>query len=441
MGAHLKPQTAQRPGLAARTLALRVVRSVAERRLTIEEAMERTGRTLVDPRDRALARALAAAVFRRRGEIDAVLARFLDRPLPLSAGIVFDILRLGAAQLLFFRTPPHAAIDLCVDLARGDPKARHFSGLVNAVLRNISRKGASLLDGLDAGRLNTPQWLWVRWCRQYGEASAARIAAAHLAGAALDLTPLGEPERWAAELAGMGLPGGTIRLIDPEQPVEDLPGYDEGAWWVQDAAAAWPARLFGDLRGRKVLDLCAAPGGKTAQLISQGAQVLAVDGSASRCRRMSENLGRLRLKAEVIQADILAFEPPGCFDAVLLDAPCSATGTIRRHPELPYLKTEDHVLSLAARQRMLIERAAGWIKPGGLLVYTTCSLEAEEGEEQARWLPGIRAGLRLDPIRPAELAACRHLLTEEGFLRTLPFMTIGEAVGMDGFFAARFRRN
>jgi 16S rRNA (cytosine967-C5)-methyltransferase len=361
-----------------------------------------------------------------------MLGRFLERPLPVDAFEARFILIAGAAQLAFMEVAPHAAIGLAVEQAKATRAARHLSGLVNAVLRRVNATKAAILAEQDASKLNTPAWLWQRWVRHYGESTASRIAAAHLEEPLLDLSVKANAAAWAERLSGSLLPWGTVRL-SAKGRIEDIEGYDEGAWWVQDAAAALPALLLGDVKGLRVADLCAAPGGKTAQLAAQGARVTAVDISAPRLRRLQDNLTRLNLEAETVQANVSEWTPSEPFDAILLDAPCSATGTIRRNPDIPYLKSEADIAALAAAQAKLLSHALGLLAPGGHLVYATCSLEPEEGEEQIQALLAERSDAALLPIQADELGIPSEAITPQGMLRTLPF----QAGGMDGFFAAR----
>lgn len=420
-----------RPGLGARREAVRLVSGVLRRGRPLDDA----GEALPDARDRALARAIAATTLRRLGAIEAALRPLLAKPLPRKSGAAREILLAAAAQILFLRVPAHAAIDTAVALAREDRDARHFAGLVNAVLRRLAEASPADHDP----SLDTPPWLAARWRAAYGDATFRAIAAAHGEDPPLDLSVRHDPERWAERLGGIVLPTGSVRVPDRPGAIESWPGYEEGDWWVQDAAAALPARLFGDVRGRRVLDLCAAPGGKTAQLAAAGADVTAVDRSEARLDRLRANLARLRLEATVVSADAEAYEAPP-FDAVLLDAPCSATGTIRRHPDVPHLKQPADIVALAALQRRLIDHAAGLVTPGGVLVYATCSLEPEEAEHQAAAFLARDPRFARQPIRPEEVGGQAHLLAPDGDLRTLPCHPIGPAHGLDGFFAARFHR-
>lgn len=408
--------------------------------------------TLIDPeggldvflslaaRDRALARAIAGVALRRHGEIGTVLSQLIERPLPAKSGKLRRILEAGAAQILFLAIPDYAAVSVAVDQAERDPGARHFKGLVNGVLRRMAREREHLLVGQDAPTLNTPDWLLARWRAHYGAQTARAIAAAHLTEPALDLTVRGDPHGWAARLGGTVLPNGTVRII-AKGAIEALPGFDEGEWWVQDAAAALPARLLGNVTGLAVGDLCAAPGGKTMQLVAAGARVTAVDLSRPRMERLGRNLSRVGMTAETVTADVLTFEGPDRFDAVLLDAPCSATGTIRRHPDVAWLRVPGDIASLAILQAKLLARSAELARPGGVVVFSTCSLEPEEGEDQAR---RALASLPLaaSPIGADETAGL-GAVSPEGWVRTLPSDLPAEDPrlgGLSGFFIARFRR-
>lgn len=392
----------------------------------------------LEPRDRAFLTSLLLTAFRHRGEIDAVLRDFLDKPLPRKSGPARDLLELGAAQLLFLGLPPHAVIDSTVGAAKADRNALHFAGLINAVLRRISGAGASLLDSLDAPRLNTPGWLWERWSENYGPAAAFEIAKAHAERPSLDISFRDGSGVWQDELHAISLPNGQLRLSPGHPPVPELRGFSEGAWWIQDAAATIPVRMLGELRGKEVLDLCAAPGGKTMQMAAVGANVTAGDASEKRLDRLRENLARTRLSADVVLADVLTAKFQRSWDAVLLDAPCSATGTIRRHPELPWIRQQSQIAELAALQRRLLAKAADLVRPGGLLLYCTCSLEPEEGESQVRWFLAGNADFHIVPASLPDLPP--GAITAEGWMRTLPAMSYGGSKGMDGFFAVAMKR-
>jgi 16S rRNA (cytosine967-C5)-methyltransferase len=422
----------------ARNVALDLINSVLRRKRSLDDAIEdNVAMHQLSGRDRAFARLLVATVLRRLGQIDALIAQCLNTPLSPRAAPVHDILRLGAAQLLFLRTPPHAAVATSVDIAHTRGFLSH-KGLVNAVLRRLSVEGAERVAAQDAARLNTPEWLWRSWSASYGEATARAIATAHLKEAPLDLTLRDGAEDWCEKLQGILLPTGTLRRPAGGSIVA-LPGYTEGAWWVQDAAAALPARLFGDIGGRQVVDLCAAPGGKTAQMAAGGARVTAIDRSSRRLDRLVANLQRLGLPIEPVAADALTWRPPQPVDAVLLDAPCTTTGAIRRHPDVPHLKLPEDVARLSAVQQNLLRAAVEMLRPGGTLIYCTCSLEADEGPRQIASLMADGAPVARRAIAADELAAPAHWVTAEGDLRTLP-CHLPEYDGIDGFFCARLTR-
>ena len=407
-----------------RTIAFDVLVAVTERRRTLEEALDQADPpdSLVSPRDRAAAHRLAATVLRRMGTLDAVLEPFLKKAPPDRVRLA---LLMGAAQLLMLDTPAHAAVGTIVSLVRARALVP-FAGLVNAVLRRIAQEGPAALDGLDGPRLDVPAWLWTSW------GGLARAIADGLSREApLDLTLA---EGTPVPHGGQRLPTGSVRLPGGTR-VAALPGYEEGAFWVQDAAAALPARLLAARPGERVADLCAAPGGKTAQLAATGADVVAVERDSGRMRRLRQNLDRLRLRVETVEADAGSWMPGAPFDAVLLDAPCSATGTARRHPDVLRLKRAADLAGLAEGQDRLIAAATRMLRPGGRLVYAVCSLQREEGQERA--LAAERFGLLPAPFTAAELSMLPEARTEEGWLRTHPGLWPDRG-GMDGFFAARF---
>ena len=428
-------------GSAARLAALQAVDAVLVDNQALDEALERIfGKAALDDRDRAFAFKLVTIVLRRLGQIDALIEECLATPLPARLAPVRALMRLGVAQLLFLATPPHAAVNTTVALARQLRRSAQHTPLINAVLRRLAVEGMARAAAQDAARLNTPEWLWRTWIAAYGEVGTRAIAAAHIEDPPLDLTVKQgvEAARLAAQLGAVRLPNGSLRLTHAGA-VSELAGFAEGQWWVQDAAASLAAGLLGHVHGQRVLDLCAAPGGKTAQLAAAGARVVAVDRAPARLRRLEQNLRRLSLHAETIEADVFAWRPEAPADAVLLDVPCSATGTIRRHPDIARLKTADEIAALVPVQRRLLAAAAQMLKPGGLLVYCACSLQPEEGVGVVDSL--IAAGLPVErvPIRADELEGWADFLTTAGDLRTLP-CHLGDAGGIDGFYAARLRR-
>ena len=411
------------PALApdpTRAAAFDLLSAVLDRHRTLDEALgDLAG---LDGRDRAAGHRLAAAVLRRMGSLDAALEPFLKKAPPVP---VRHVLRIGAAGLLLLDTPAHAAVATAVALARRRGLAP-FCPLVNAVLRRVAAAGPAALAELDGPRLDTPAWLWAGWGDQ-----ARAIAEAHLHEAPLDLTlrPGAAPPP-----GGTTLPTGSWRYPAGTR-VLALDGFAAGDFWVQDAAAALPASLLAARPGEQVADLCAAPGGKTAQLAATGAQVFAVERDAGRLGRLRENLDRLRLAAETALADAAVWHPPGPLDAVLLDAPCSATGTIRRHPDVAHLKRPDDLAALTAGQDRLLEAACAILRPGGRLIYAVCSLQPEEGRPRMQ-AALARLRLRPAPFTQAELAALPEALTADGDVRTTPALWPGRG-GMDGFFVAR----
>ena len=407
-----------------RDAAFDLLSAVLDRRHALEDALDAL--PALEPRDRAAAHRIAAAVLRRLGTLDAVLEPFLTKAPPLPAR---HVLRIGAAGLLLLDTPAHAAVATAVALARSRGLAP-FSGLVNAVLRRVADAGPAALASLDGPRLDTPAWLWSAW-----GPDARAIATAHEHEAPLDLTLAPD----AAPPDGATLvPTGSARLPAGTR-VAELPGYAEGTFWVQDAAAALVGRLLAARPDERIADLCAAPGGKTAQLAASRAHVIAVERDPARIVRLRDNLSRLRLDAEIVEADAVAWRPASLLDAVLLDAPCSATGTIRRHPDVPHLKRPRDIAPLAAGQDRLLDAAAAILRPGGRLLYSVCSLQPEEGAARVAAALG-RGGLRHQPFTVAELSDMPEARTQEGFLRTHPGLW-PERGGLDGFFAARLMRD
>ena len=420
-------------GVEARLAAGVLLNAALEGRGGLDAALSFREVAALPGPDRAFARAVAMAALRRLGEIDQILDRRLKKAPPLA---VRTILRVALAQTLVLETPAFAAVSTAVKLAERDPKTRPYKNLVNAVLRGVDREG----PGLTTAEANLPDWLAARWRATYGEPALMGLALAAREEPATDLSL--KPDADAAAVAdaveGEVLPGGTVRT-GRRGDISGWPGFEDGSWWVQDAAAAVPVRLLGPKPGETVADFCAAPGGKTLQLAASGAAVVALDRSDKRLDRLRANLARTGLTAEVVATPAEDWDDPRSFDAVLLDAPCTATGTFRRNPEVLRATKPADVAKLADVQHRLLDAAAERVKPGGRLVYCVCSLEREEGETQ------IIAFLRRNPAFkttaavPADLGAPDEALTPEGWLRILPSMW-AERGGLDGFFIARLDR-
>jgi 16S rRNA (cytosine967-C5)-methyltransferase len=434
------------PGLAARRIAADILDGVLHKHRTLDEQLDgaaaHPGLKTLSDRDRALMRRLVATILRRLGTLGHVLSRLLDRGIPTDAPRAQSALLIGAAQILWMDVPDHAAVDLSVRLVQSDRRAAKYAGLVNAVLRRCAREGQPLIDEVKAQMLDLPPWLLTRWIAHYGESVAREIAVALSHEPSLDITVKSDPAQWATRLHGETLPTGTVRTV-LQGSVTMLPGFTEGEWWVQDAAAALPARLFGDIAGKSIADLCAAPGGKTAQLAHAGARVTAVDRSVARMARLRDNLTRLALEAETVVVDAAEWPGPKSgegFDGILVDAPCTSTGTIRRHPDVAWLRQEADIAALTALQKRLLQKAVTLLRPGGTLVYCTCSLEPEEGEQAIAALLASETAMRRVPIEASEVAGLAEILNAEGDLRTLPSHLPHEDPrlgGLDGFYAAR----
>ncbi|HBO58484.1 MAG TPA: MFS transporter [Alphaproteobacteria bacterium] len=429
------------PELQTRHMAVELLSAVVRKGKGLEEEFarmmdEQDKISPLDGRDRMFVRLLATTTLRRLGQIDALLKRFLAKPLPDKAAYVTDVLRIAAAQTVFLDTPPHAAVSTAVSLVK-DSLFKGFAGLTNAVLHKVARDGAKIAAGQDAAKLNIPDWLLRQWRAEYGADAAEKIALAGLEEAPLDFTVKDDAEQWAEKLESIVMPTGTLRR-EKSASVPSLPGFEDGAWWVQDLSAALPAALFGDLRGKKAADVCAAPGGKTAQMVLRGADVTAVDISANRVKRLKENLGRLKLPVKVIVSDARVWaekEQKASYDAILLDAPCSATGTLRRHPDVVCHRTPADVERLNKTQRELLEKMLTLLKPDGVLVYCVCSVLPSEGRAiiDDAVKAGIAERLPLANEVPAEL------ISQAGDLTVLPYF-YGDRGGCDGFFAARLKR-
>ena len=428
-------------GLKTRQITLSILESVLKNKETLKDTLERNPNLLLlETRDRAFVHLLVAVSLRRRGQLNALVKTYLKAPLPNRLNTVQEILLLGAAQLIFLKSPAHAVVNIAVIMCRRFPG---HQGLVNAVLRRIADDGALRLREIDI-RLNTPKWLWNSWINAYGEEAARSIAEIHAQEPPLDITVSGEPRYWAQTLRTKVFDDKTIRLTKVND-IKELPGYANGSWWVQDFAASLPARLLLSLVGNtekkpSVIDLCAAPGGKTAQLLAAGTLVTSVDKSNKRTFILKQNLKRLGYNIKPVIADARRFVPSEPPDAILLDAPCSATGTIRRNPDIPYTKNKSTVERMAEIQLELATEAVSKLNRGGLLVYSVCSLQIEEGEKVIEGL--LKKNLGIKPIPVDQEGFFKDTLIQLGDLggRTLPSdrKNLG---GMDGFYMCALRRN
>ena len=433
------------PGLDVRIAAAAILSDIITRSRPLDECFSGGAAfsrlSGLEPRDIALARSIVTVALRRLGTIRAALAGLMEKGLPRQASHLEWILIAASAQILFLDVPDHAAVDLAVRATRLEARNAPYASLINGVLRNLIRSREKILRESDPLDHDTPAWLAERWRKTYGEAAARAIASAHREEPTLDLTVLSDPLIWAERLDAAILPTGSLRLLT-HKPITGLPGYSEGRWFVQDAAAALPAKLLRAGPGMRVSDFCAAPGGKAAQLAAAGAEVTAIDRSAERLKKLAANFDRLNLHADVMVADITVLKAPP-FDAILLDAPCLATGTIRRHPDIAWIKKQRDIPVLTALQARLLDKAVELVKPGGLIVYCTCSMEPEENEMQIAALLRREPRVVRVPVTPDEVGGLQEILNENGELRTLPcHLRAAEPrlSGLDGFFAARLLR-
>lgn len=426
---------AAKPGLAARRMAAHVLKDV----LSGESFQPVGADAFDDPRDRALCNRLVTVALRRHGHLNLIIAGLLQKGMPPRSGLFEPLLRLGLTELLFIEgQAAHSAFDLAVEILKRDRRGGRFDRLLNGALRQAQRDADKWL-ALEP-ELLVPEWLRHSWTAAFGGGMVAEAAAALLDGPALDLTLKDTPPELVSELGGELVLGNTLRLVDRDRSVVDLPGYAEGRWWVQDAAAAVPARLIDLPEGAKVLDMCAAPGGKTAQLCAAGYQVTALDRDGVRLKRVGENLQRLGFEAELVEGDALKFDPGQKFDAVLIDAPCTATGTLRRHPEVLWHRTPKDIAQLQELQRQMISSAVNLLANDGVLVFCTCSLQPEEGEVQAAWISAQFAELTVLPITPKQVGGFTDSISPQGWFRTHPGLDLPKGGKTDGFFAVTFRR-
>ena len=447
---HSKPSLDKgplKPGLETRLTAQRLLGAVLDTATSLDgltdDSHGHPQYLKLDARDRSLVRAILSSALRHHRTIETFIGRLVDKPLPDSAKSLRQLLHVAAAQILFLDIPDHSAVDLAVDAARADPRNNRFVALVNALLRRMSREKATVLPMLLSTVTDAPDWLINALEVQYGREKAHNILAMHRQEAPVDFTAKTEAPGWAEKLGGMLLPVGTIRVSNLQAAIPEMPGFAEGAWWVQDIAASLPVKLMGELEGKRVADLCAAPGGKTAQIAAAGAKVTALDVSASRLKRLSANFDRLGLKAETVAASLFDWQADAVFDAVLLDAPCSSTGTIRRHPDVAWTKSPQDISKLADLQFRMIARAMTLVRPGGILLFSNCSLLKEEGEDLYARVQREIPELKPDPIGLSELPGLEFLISQDGCLRSTPADLVFDETansGMDGFFAARFIR-
>ena len=425
-----------------RALAADVLEDILFRRKSFDDAfatgvLHSARASVLASRDRSFSYNLVATTLRRLGQIDDLIDRCLETPLPSKARGALTILRLGVAQLLFMNVSAYAAVHTSVELAQLR-RQEAYKKLINAILRRLGREGPKMILAQDVCRLNTAVWLWDNWCTAYGEDLTRRIADVHLIRPPLDISVKPNLEEVAADLGGTLLPTGSVRLHD-HPGVETLPGFDQGYWWVQDTAAALPAKLFPHLEGKRIADLCAAPGGKTAQMAAAGANVTAIDRSEKRLYLLQENMDRLSLDVSCILDDAVQWRPREACDGVLIDAPCSATGTLRRHPDIQWIKSPNDVLGVANIQRALLEASVEMVRPGGTIIFATCSLQPEEGPILIDDFLNSFTNVRRDPLDDYAKFLTPNMITKDGDLRTFPHF-LSDHGGMDGFFAARLIR-
>lgn len=435
-----------KPGLQVRAAAAKILAAVVDRKLPLDGALDNEhgnpAYKALNESDRALVRAILNATLRHLPRIDAAISHLLESPLPEGARALHHVLAIGAAQILYLDVPDHAAVDLAVEQARHDPRNRRFAKLVNAILRRLGREKEEILAHVSAIPV-MPEWFLQRLERAYGREKAHSISESQLEPAAIDLTVKADAEGWAKRLNGFALPTGGVRLAAFEGGIPSVEGFSDGAWWVQDAAASIPAQLFGDLAGKRVADLCAAPGGKTAQLVLAGGDVTAVEQSENRIKRLRSNLERLGLRAKTISSDLTKYQPEELFDAILLDAPCSSTGTTRRHPDVLWTKGPEDIAKLAALQERLLRHAVSFLKPGGTIVFSNCSLDPIEGEDVAARVLADTPSMERVVIDARRWPGLEAAISPLGEFRTTPDMLeapSGFAGGLDGFYAVVMRR-
>jgi 16S rRNA (cytosine967-C5)-methyltransferase len=435
-----------KPGFQVRAAAAKILAAVVDRKLSLDGALDNEhgnpAYKALNEGDRALVRAILNTTLRHLPRIDAAISRLLESPLPEGARALHHVLAIAAAQILYLDVPDHAAVDLAVEQSNQDPRNRRFAKLVNAVLRRLGREKDQILAEIATIPV-MPEWFLQRLEKAYGKERAQSISESQLEPAAIDLTVKADAQRWAERLGGFALPTGGVRLAAFEGSIPSLEGFSEGDWWVQDAAASIPAQLFGDLTGKRVADLCAAPGGKTAQLVLAGGDVTAVEQSENRIKRLRANLDRLGLKAETVASDLTKYAPAELFDAILLDAPCSSTGTTRRHPDVLWAKGPEDIAKLAALQERLLRHAITLLKPDGTIVFSNCSLDPAEGEDVVARVLSDTPSVERAAVDPERWPGLEAAISALGEFRTTPDMLevpAGFAGGLDGFYAVVMRR-
>jgi 16S rRNA (cytosine967-C5)-methyltransferase len=429
-------------GIAARETAVRVLMAVTLKNRPLDLTFDDMASTAnLDSRDRAFTMHMVMLTLRRYGSLNHILDMMLDRGLPQNATWTKAAILIGLAQILFMRTADFASAHQMVELVKNLPgKEKGFAGLVNAVLRRAGREKASLLKTLDRNPLlDIPDWLRGRWVSAYGQDTAEQLAIALHSEPMLDISLKNADMAtdYATRLEANILPTGSLRR--PFADVKSLNGYEDGEWWIQDISASLPAKLFPDLEGKHILDMCAAPGGKTLQLASLSAVVTAIDRSKNRLKRLIENLKRTGLKAEVMTADASTFIPQRSVDHILLDAPCSATGTYRRNPDVMLHKTADDIQKLAKLQSRILEHAFSLLPPEGTLIYCVCSIEPDEGIDQINLFLKDNPKARRLPVTPEETDGLGEIITENGDILCLPHF-LKEQGGMDGFYISRLTK-
>jgi 16S rRNA (cytosine967-C5)-methyltransferase len=429
-----------KPGLGARTAAVKILSAVLDKKTSLDGMLDAENGNpayrALSLADRALVRAIVNTALRHLPRIEAALSMLLDGPLPQGARSLHHVLVVGATQMIYLDVPDHSAVDLAVEQAHRDPRNRRFVKLVNAVLRRLGREKQDIMGAIATVPV-LPTWFFDRLKSVYGGDAAHKMAEAQLIPSVIDVTVKSDPVQWAQRLNGTVMPNGSVRLASFEGSVSGLDGFDQGEWWVQDFSASMPVRLMGNLTGKRVADLCAAPGGKTAQLVLAGADVTALDQSGNRLKRLRENLDRLKLKATTIESNMLKYQPDELFDAVLLDAPCSSTGTLRKHPDVCWTKDKNDIAKLATLQEQMLRHAITLVKPGGIVVFSNCSLDPSEGEEMVERVLASNGRLERVPASISDFRGMEAALTAKGELRTTPDM-FG---GVDGFYAAMLRVN